>query len=159
MRPLASHDAEADWDSITWPKCHIASLFDHLDLTNGMMPLMTLLESCDTDTSINGIISHKKLSCTSFWLFWLNNAIDDANGITQWNISCCLSLWSFWCKRECCHWWHCQHHAKLTPSINGIAWRKIYIFMYIYLYCILFQLSWHSEYNGAIGNGIVITCC
>ena len=39
MKLLASHDA--DGNGITWPKCHVASLFDHLDLWNGMVPLMT----------------------------------------------------------------------------------------------------------------------
>ena len=36
-------------------KSHIAAHFDHLDLTKGMVSVMTLLASGDTDTSFNGI--------------------------------------------------------------------------------------------------------
>ena len=36
-------------------KSHVGFHFDHLDLTDGMVPLMTPLASCDTDTSVNGI--------------------------------------------------------------------------------------------------------
>ena len=79
---MASHD----------PKSHIASPFDHLDVTNGMVPLMTLLESCNTDISMNGITWSKKLGCTSFWLAWPNQchgAIDYTTDITgywcQWH--------------------------------------------------------------------------
>ena len=36
-------------------KSQVVSPFNHLDLISGMVPLMTLLVSCDTDTSINGI--------------------------------------------------------------------------------------------------------
>ena len=32
-------------------KSHVASHFDHLDLTNRMVLLMILLISCDTDTA------------------------------------------------------------------------------------------------------------
>ena len=39
---VASHDQKA-------------SHFDTLDLTKAVVPLMTLLALCDTDTSINGI--------------------------------------------------------------------------------------------------------
>ena len=36
-------------------KCHVALSFDDPNLTDGMVPLMTLLVSYDTDTSISGI--------------------------------------------------------------------------------------------------------
>ena len=73
--PMASHVQ----------KSHVVSLFDHLDLKNGMVPLITLLASCDTDTSITGITSPNKLCCISFKLSQLNkysSAIDDAIGFT-----------------------------------------------------------------------------
>ena len=41
LMPVASHD-------------HVASPFDYLDVTNGMVQFMTPLASCDTDTSTNG---------------------------------------------------------------------------------------------------------
>ena len=43
--PVALHD----------PKGHVVSPFYVLELSNELVPLMTLLASCDTDTSINGI--------------------------------------------------------------------------------------------------------
>ena len=52
MKPLVSHDADAI--GITDQKCHVASHLDYFDLRNGMVPLMTLLASCNTDTSISG---------------------------------------------------------------------------------------------------------
>ena len=36
-------------------KGHVVSHFDHLDVINAMVPLMTLLPSCDTDINTNGI--------------------------------------------------------------------------------------------------------
>ena len=42
LMPMASNEQ----------KSHDAPPFDHLDLTNGMVPLMTPLASCDNDTSI-----------------------------------------------------------------------------------------------------------
>ena len=48
-------------------KSHVASYFDHLYLTSGMVPLMTLLSSCDTGTSINDISWPKKLCYISSW--------------------------------------------------------------------------------------------
>ena len=58
---------------ITWYWCryqqpyltkNVASAFDHLYLTNGMVPLMALLASCDMDTSISAIAWPEKLCCT-----------------------------------------------------------------------------------------------
>ena len=43
--PVASYDQ----------KSHVASNFNHLDLANAVVPLMTWLASCDTDTSSNTI--------------------------------------------------------------------------------------------------------
>ena len=40
-------------------KSHTASPFDHLDLANGMVPMMTLLALCDTDTNIMTLHNQK----------------------------------------------------------------------------------------------------
>ena len=45
LEPVASHEQ----------KIHVTYYFEHLDLTNGMVSLMALLASCDTDTGSNGI--------------------------------------------------------------------------------------------------------
>ena len=42
---MASHDQ----------KTHVASHFDHFDITDGMVPLMTLLGPRDTGISLSGI--------------------------------------------------------------------------------------------------------
>ena len=95
LMPIPSHNQ----------KSHDASPFDHLDLSNGMVPLITLLDSCDTDTNINDITWPKKLFCTSFWLSRLKQcivAIDDAIGITWCQIAShdqkviMHLLWSSW---------------------------------------------------------------
>ena len=49
LMPVTLHDT----------KCHCASHFDHLDLTKGMLLLITLLASCYNDTSNSGITSSK----------------------------------------------------------------------------------------------------
>ena len=86
------------WHYMT--KCNVTSPFDHLDLTDGMAPLMTLLASCDTDTSINGITWPNKICCTLFWSSWPNvysGAVDKCH-------------WSMWC------WSQCQH-CQMTDKI------------------------------------------
>ena len=52
--------------ALTWQKCHVASHFHHYDLTNAMVPLITLFASCDTDKSIHGITKPKELCYTLF---------------------------------------------------------------------------------------------
>ena len=65
---LYDADANASHDQ----KYHVASPSDCPELTNGMVPLMTLLTSCNTETSINDITWPKKLCCTLFRFSWLN---------------------------------------------------------------------------------------
>ena len=50
------------WHHMT-KKVYDASPFDHLELTNRMVSLITLLAPCETDTSIDGITQLKKLCC------------------------------------------------------------------------------------------------
>ena len=82
-----------DTFDITWCWCqwdHMTKKsfpFNHLDLRNGMVSLMILLASCDTVTSINGIIWSKTFSCTLFQSLWPN----------KW-----------------CHWQCHQFHVVLT---------------------------------------------
>ena len=47
-------------------KSHVLSPFDHLDLTNGIMPFMTQLALCDTDMRIHDIACPEKKCCTFF---------------------------------------------------------------------------------------------
>ena len=126
--PLALHDADAN--GIIWPKYEAASSFDHIDITNGRVPLVTLLASCDTYTSINNITWP-----TSIQLSWLNKcsgAIDDFIGIIccwcQWHFImetlCCIPSWLSWCNKwngaidntDDIMWhWH-KHQWNLWPK-------------------------------------------
>ena len=54
MMPFISHN-NADASGIISPKSYVVFHFDCLDWTNGLVSLMTLLPSCDTDTSISGM--------------------------------------------------------------------------------------------------------
>ena len=55
MTLLASCYTDTSINSITWLRHHVAPPFNHLHLTNEMVPLMTLLTLCVTYASINGI--------------------------------------------------------------------------------------------------------
>ena len=48
---------DANINGITWLKIHVAPHFNHLDLRNTVVPFMTLLASCATDTNASGIMS------------------------------------------------------------------------------------------------------
>ena len=54
--PLVVHDH----------KCHLASHFNHLDLTNAVMPLMMPVASHGANTIANDIIGPIKSCCTLF---------------------------------------------------------------------------------------------
>ena len=47
--PLTSPDAVVNKNGITLLKGHVAAHFDYLDLKNTILPLTTLLASCDTN--------------------------------------------------------------------------------------------------------------
>ena len=67
---------------MTKKSCYFS--FDHLDLTNGMLPLMTLLASCDTVSSIIGITWPKSYVAPHFKYLdeiKYSGVIDDAIGI------------------------------------------------------------------------------
>ena len=52
---LTSQAAYVNVNGSIWLKGHIAPYFNHLDLGNGMMPLLMPSATCDTDISGNGI--------------------------------------------------------------------------------------------------------
>ena len=144
---------DAGANGITWPKILCSSPFDHFDLTSVMVPLMTLLTWCDTDTNTNVITWQKELCCTIFWLSWLSKcsgAFDGTIGIAwcwcQWHHmtkkSCCIFfLIIFIFQMEWCHWWHCWHH--------GITWPQTFFYT-------LLNHLWPNEYSGAVDSGISI---
>ena len=55
---LVSYNADAN--DITWPKCHVASHFNHLDLRKAMMPFTTPTASFDANASTNSITWPKR---------------------------------------------------------------------------------------------------
>ena len=57
------------------PKSHVASSFEHLDLTNEIVPLMTLLASCDMDTSSMALHDQKSYITHSFNYLDLMNTL------------------------------------------------------------------------------------
>ena len=61
------------WQHMTKTSCCIS--FAHFDVTNEVGLLMTLLASCGSDTSINGITWPRKVCYTLFELFILINAM------------------------------------------------------------------------------------
>ena len=64
MMPVAPCDGDAGGNGITWPEYSCSSAFEHLYITSGMMSLMTMLESCDTDTSIMAL--HDQKCCITY---------------------------------------------------------------------------------------------
>ena len=52
---LLSASTDTNANGITWPKSHVASRLDHLDLWNVMVPLMTLLALHDANISNNSV--------------------------------------------------------------------------------------------------------
>ena len=108
MMSSSSHDADTGANGITWLKGHIVSHFDHTDVTNAMMPLMTLLASSDTDTSINGITWLKVLCCILLQSYWPNKCNDV--------IGNAIGLMRCWCEYQ-----HFQMTEKvMLPHFNHV---------------------------------------
>ena len=63
MMSLPAHDADAATNGFTLQKSNVVSPFDHFHLAKGMVPFMTLFESCDTETSNNGLTWPKIMLC------------------------------------------------------------------------------------------------
>ena len=137
MRPSRSHVADAN--GITLPRQSHCIPFDHLDLTNGMVPLMTPWPWHKHQWHY----MTQKLCCTSFWLAWLkkcSGASYDIIGIT-------------------CYWFQCHHlttnvmllchfanHdltngmvplmtllASCDTNIHGITWLKVMLHIVIWI--------------------------
>ena len=134
------------WPHIMWMPAPMVSLNHHVaphfschGLRIAMVPLRTLLASCDTNTSANGVSGQKVMSHL-FQLHWpeeCNGTIDDSIGITwhwwqhQWHHMtkkwCCTLFQLFWSK-ECSGdnmmlfaW--CDTDARA----NGIKWPKCHV--------------------------------
>ena len=130
-----SHDNDTEANGITWPNCHAAPHFDHLDVSNAMVPLTISFTSHDVDAGANCVTSPKKSYYMSFQSSWAKECIgviDDTIGIT-WN-QCLVPIvshgqkchvapnfnhlelwmqWYYWC---CCQ----VHDAK--ASANSTTW-------------------------------------
>ena len=148
---------------VAWhAKKSCSSPFNHLNITDGMVPLMTLLASCDTNRSINGISWLKGLCYTSFWWSSLNKcscSIDDTISITWcWykrhhmtKKSCCMSFYHLDLTNEMVPLMMFWHHVTLTLASMELHGQKSYFMG--------FQLFWPNEYNGPIDSGFGITQC
>ena len=60
----------ASSNGITWPKSHIASQFECLDIRDAMVPGDTLLLVSGTPMPVPVASYDKKSCCTSFWISW-----------------------------------------------------------------------------------------
>ena len=86
LMPMTSHDQYS----------YVVSPFHHLNPTSGMVSLMTLLASCDTDNSMNCITWPKYHAVHCF------NSLDLANKMVPWQFhqyhmfTCFTSFWSLW---------------------------------------------------------------
>ena len=152
IESLASHDVAGE-NEITWWKTHFISFWSFW-LINGIVPLMTLLTSCDTDTSLSSIKWPKVTVHIFFSYLDLMNTValltiplashdadTSANGVKWPKKSFCILFWNKKCNRAIadtisvlwCQYWH--HIAKKS----------------------LFQLSSSNEQSGAIGDAVSIT--
>ena len=153
---LASHNADVDGSSIKTKK-----IMSHLIK---MVLLMTLLASCNTDTSVNGITWPEKLCCTWFQLSCNNaysGAIDNAFGIIIMLMpvptvkcmkrSCYILFQSFWTnKMQWWYWWYHLCHVMQTLTSHDQKPKKP---------CsTLFQSSWPRK-NSAINKAISVMWC
>ena len=89
-----------------YQKSHVACQFLHLDLAHGMVSLITLLASWDTDPRITSIKWPKKVIFTFFQMSWPKEysvlltvilASHDTDGNVKWlKKSCCILFPSSW---------------------------------------------------------------
>ena len=99
------------WHCIIWCWCYwhkmtknnVASHFEHLDLRNAMMPLMTLSASHDANVNLNGITWPKRSCHTTLWLYFIDNAIS-----------------IMWCKG----WYHWCCVTKVMFDFILVIWPK-----------------------------------
>ena len=152
MMLLASYNASARTNGVTWPKNHVAPQFNHLDLRNAMMTLTTLA-SC-----VNGIIDSKVHLDFILIVVDLRNGMvllmtlltsceTDAytNGITWPKSNVVPYFWPSWPKEGNCaidgavhitwYWHWCKwYHMTSTPvpvlscdagvDVSDITWQK-----------------------------------
>ena len=140
MMPLTTPDAGAN--GITSPKSQVTVHFNHPDLRNLMVPLITLLASCVTDTGSNGITWSKRLCCTFFNCLDLMNAMVlltmlltshdadvSANSVKWLKTSCCTHVANMGITWQKCHvgphfnhlnqtkWWQCHQHQVIVTLV------------------------------------------
>ena len=140
------------WKYKTKKSCCV-SYFDHLDLTNGIVPLMTLLALCDTDTNISGITWPKRLcDMGCFNTFDPNehsDAIDNTIGIT----------WYWWQSQQCGmterHVAYHFNHLEQTYAavLLMMPWCHVLVTLASHglkRCCIFFQSSWPRKQNSTL---------
>ena len=142
LMPMASHDH----------KSHVAPHFNHLDLRNVMMSLMTQSASLDATVSVNGITWPKRSYCTLFCSFWCkecNTAIDISISVMWWwywyhvrlmsepmvshdpKVMLHLIVKIFTSGMQGCYLW-CHRHLMMPTLVlhdsnvntNGVRWPK-----------------------------------
>ena len=141
---------------------HIASHYNHLELTNGMVLLMTLLAPCDSDTSVNGIIwpNSYVVHCSNclnlmgtmillvVTVAWCD-ADASANSVKWLKKSYCISFQSPWANKrsdaigDAISVMWCQHWHYMTKKV-----------MVYHVWVIL-----PSKQNGKNNNAINIVWC
>ena len=140
---------------ITWPKSHATSHFYFLDLKNVMVTSSILIESCDANTSANGMSWQEKSCCTLFLSSWPKECYD-AIGIKwhwhQWHYMTKKSFFtSFWpygheecsgaiASAICIMWcWWCSQ-CRMTSAMCGSHYKCHY---YFWSYLRVYRLILH----------------
>ena len=136
MMPLASHDADAN--STTWPKTSCSSPVGHCDVTEGMVPLMTLLRGCDSDAAASCIMTKRSYSTHCFnHLDLMNimvplriplvshNADASANSAKWLMRSCCILFLASWTNKAVVL---LMLLSLSCDAILGITWPKKVMF-------------------------------
>ena len=160
---LASCDASAGINDVTWSKSPVVPHIDHIYLRNTMVPSMLLLASCDADTGTNGITWLEKSCYTSFQLSLpkeCNGTIDDTVSV--------LWGWSMVSHNQESHvvppFDSCDLRNTMVPLMtmlvscntntgaNGISWPKKSC-------CTSFQSYLPKEFNGPVNDAVGIMWC
>ena len=141
-------------------KCHLAPYFDHLDLRNTMVPLIT------SSAFQNGIAYPKRSGCIGFQSSWskeCNGDIEDGIGI-KWPKSCISFQLSL--HQECSGanddaiaitwWWHqCQwcymmEKSCVTPHFNLDVRNSVVTFMMSLLLHDANSITWPKQHAAAL---------
>ena len=112
-----------------------SSPFDHLDLKDGIVPLMTLLASCDTGTNINGITWPKGYITHCFnYLDLMSAMVLLTMALAAHNVDS-VPPGSYIRKNSCCISFYSavplMMPAMSCNVITGIAWQKSHISLFL----------------------------